>query len=196
MRELLGNAYSFPTIFKSVLSSTCVSLWLLILFFCLLKNVTRPCLTFWHLVRLKVLQVVTVGAHKQIYIYIFPWHKQEPKWLKACMGMQWSREQNRFEIISIHATKGNLAKPSPTLSSTICFFFTGAFWNIPCVPFNRQHSKLLPQHPTYYWLLFKFHRVQIPIGERIHNRDVQWTYKTKYLWKDIFSCLPTCQKTQ
>ena len=122
MRELLGNAYSFPTIFKSVLSSTCVSLWLLILFFCLLKNVTRPCLTFWHLVRLKVLQVVTVGAHKQIYIYIFPWHKQEPKWLKACMGMQWSREQNRFEIISIHSTKGNLAKPSPTLSSTICFF--------------------------------------------------------------------------
>ena len=72
MRELLGNAYSFPTIFKSVLSSTCVSLWLLILFFCLLKNVTRPCLTFWHLVRLKVLQVVTVGAHNRYtYIYIF-----------------------------------------------------------------------------------------------------------------------------
>ena len=70
MRELLGNAYSFPTIFKSVLSSTCVSLWLLILFFCLLKNVTRPCLTFWHLVRLKVLQVVTVGAHNK-YTYIF-----------------------------------------------------------------------------------------------------------------------------
>ena len=138
MRELLGNAYSFPTIFKSVLSSTCVSLWLLILFFCLLKNVTRPCLTFWHLVRLKVLQVVTVGAHNRYTYIFFPWHKQETKWLKACMGMQWSREQIRFEIISIHATKGNLAKPSPTLSSTICFFFTGAFWNIPCVPFNRR----------------------------------------------------------
>ena len=59
---------------------------------------------------------------RTLHIYFFPWHKQETKWLKACMGMQWSREQIRFEIISIHATKGNLAKPSPTLSSTIYFF--------------------------------------------------------------------------
>ena len=62
-----------------------MSLWLLILFFCLLKNVTRPCLTFWHLVRLKVLQVVTVGAHnKYTYIFFFPGtSKKQNDWRHA-----------------------------------------------------------------------------------------------------------------
>ena len=196
MRELLGNAYSFPTIFKSVLSSTCVSLWLLILFFCLLKNVTRPCLTFWHLVRLKVLQVVTVGAHNRYTYIYFSLAQARNKMTEGMHGHAMIQRTNSFWNHQHTCNERKLGKAIAHFIVHNLFFFTGAFWNIPCAPFNRQHSKLLPQHPTYYWLLFKFHRVQIPIGERIHNRDVQWTYKTKYLWKDIFSCLPTCQKTQ
>ena len=97
MRELLGNAYSFPTIFKSVLSSTCVSLWLLILFFCLLKNVTRPCLTFWHLVRLKVLQVVTVGAHNRYtYIFFFSLAQARNKMTEGMHGHAMIQRTNSF----------------------------------------------------------------------------------------------------
>ena len=60
-------------------------------------------------------------AYKQIY-HILTSRKQELKWLNACMGMQWSSEQWFLEIISIHAAKENLAKPSPTLPSTKYFF--------------------------------------------------------------------------
>lgn len=109
----------------------------------------------------------------------------QPTWLNACMGMQWSRKQIYIEIISRHALKGNLAEPSPTLWST--FFFTGALSNF-------QHSIFNPHDPTFSWLFLHFIIVSKFQRANIHNKDAQWTYKTTILWKDIFSCLPTCQK--
>jgi hypothetical protein len=44
--ELLGTAYIAASVFKSAFSNTCVTLWLLIVFSCLLKKCAKNMLEF------------------------------------------------------------------------------------------------------------------------------------------------------
>ena len=81
------------------------------------------------------------------------------------------------------------------LGRAIAHFVVHIFFSqVHCQTFSTLSSIPMTQHfpgcVLNFIIVSKFQRANI------HNKDTQWTYKTTILWKDIFSCLPTCQKKQ